>query len=193
MCLMLAAEEYNVTGFDLSPPMIEEAKKKARRRGLEIRYEVADACDFDLGDTFGGAYSFFDSLNNLLDPNDLYRAIQRVYEHLEPGGSFVFDLNTAYAFEAKLFDQKNLRKNAKLQYDWTGEYEPVSRIITVDMQFWYRGEFFQETHRQRAYGEDEVREMLGDAGFGEVRAYHSYTLNPPRFKSDRLHYSAIRP
>jgi ubiquinone/menaquinone biosynthesis C-methylase UbiE len=192
MCQMLAAEQYQVTGFDLSAPMIEEARLKARRRHLEIRYEVADARDFDLGDTFEGAYSFFDSLNNLTDPADLFLAIQRVAAHLPQGGSFIFDLNTAYAFEAKLFDQKNLRKNSKLQYDWVGNYDPATQIIEVDMKFWYQGEFFQELHRQRAYGEEEVREMLQEAGFGQIRAYESYSLNPPRFKSDRLHYSAIR-
>jgi uncharacterized protein Smg (DUF494 family) len=61
------------------------------------------------------------------------------------------------------------------------------------MRFWYKGEEFRETHVQRAYDREDVEEMLEDAGFTSIRAYHSYTLNPPRAKSDRLHYTGIRP
>jgi ubiquinone/menaquinone biosynthesis C-methylase UbiE len=192
MCEMLTDESYQMAGFDLSGGMIEEARRKARRKKLDIRYEVMDAAEADMGDTYDAAFSFFDSLNNIVRPDRLQAAFHRVAAHLPPGGSFIFDLNTAYAFEAKLFDQENLRANAKLKYKWVGDWNPETRIITVDMQFWYRGEAFHEVHTQRAYDEEEVREMLNNAGFTSIRAYHSYTLNPPRYSSDRLHYSALR-
>jgi hypothetical protein len=141
---------------------------------------------------FDAALSFFDSLNNILEPEGLLSAFQRVAEHLNPGGSWIFDLNTAYAFDADLFDQEYLRPKAKLRYKWVGDWNPETRIITVDMRFWRGDEAIHEVHRQRAYDEIEVREMLAAAGFSRVRAFHSYTLNPPRHKSDRIHYTAIR-
>jgi len=193
MCEMLAGEGYEMAGFDLSPGMIERARRKAAKAKLPIRYEVGDAADFDMGETYEGALSFFDSLNNILEPERLRMAFARVFAHLEPGGTFIFDLNTAYAFEAKLFDQKNLRKNAKLRYDWHGDWDPATRLIEVTMDFWYQGEPFREIHVQRAYDYAEVVEMLEEVGFTDVQAFHSYTLNPPRFKSDRIHYCAVRP
>lgn len=193
MCEMLTQEGVAMAGVDLSPGMIAEARRKARRKKLEIRYEVGDAADFDMGQTYDGALSFFDSLNNILDPDHLQRAFRNVYRHLEPGGSWIFDMNMAYAFEQQMFDQENLRPGAKLQYRWVGDYDPGTRIITVHMDFWHRGEEFHEVHTQRAYAKDEVFDMLETAGFTGIRAYHSYTLNPPRPKSDRLHYTAVRP
>lgn len=193
MCQMLHTEGYRMTGFDLSPAMIDEARRKAARRKMPIRYEVADAAEVDLGETFDAAFSFFDSLNNILDRDVLQRAFHRVFAHLNPGGSFIFDLNTAYAFETQLFDQENLKPRSSLKYLWRGHWDAETRIITVDMKFWKDGEEFAEVHRQRAYGELEVREMLANAGFVDVRTFHSYTLDPPRKKSDRIHYVCRRP
>lgn len=188
MCQMLQAEGLQMSGIDLSAPMIEQARAKALRRNLPIRYEVADASSFDLGARFDAAYSFFDSLNNILEPALLQAAFGCVRRHLETGGSWIFDVNTAYAFETQLFDQKNLRKNAKLQYDWHGSWDPGTKLIRVDMKFWREGREFTETHYQRAYGDEEIRSMLALAGFVDVRAFHSYTLDPPRERSDRVHY-----
>lgn len=193
MCEMLHAERFALSGFDLSPGMIEVAQRKAAKKGLPIDYFVADASTFELNRVYDSAYSFFDSLNNILNPGLLQDAMKRVFEHLRPGGSFVFDLNTAYAFEARLFDQENLKGTKGLRYKWVGDWDPKSRVITVDMRFWRGDEEFVEVHRQRAHDDDEIRSMLATAGFREVQAYHSYTLDPPRFKSDRVHYTAIRP
>ena len=192
MCQMLNREGFETSGFDMSPGMIEEARRKAALKKLDIRYEVMDAAEADMGEVYDSAYSFFDSLNNILDKDRLQMAFDRAADHLRPGGSFIFDMNTAVAFEEQMFDQENLRSNAKLRYKWIGDWNENTRIITVDMRFWHKGEEFRETHTQRAYDMEEVFEMLGDAGFEDVRAYHSYTLNPPRQKSDRLHYTAIK-
>ena len=192
MCQMLTKEGFNVAGFDLSPGMIEAARQKAAAKKLTIRYEVMDAAELDMGDTYDSAYSFFDSLNNILDPNRLQLAFERIAAHLSPGGSFIFDMNTAVAFEEQMFDQENMRSNAKLRYKWVGDWNDQTRMITVNMRFWRGGEEFRETHVQRAYETEEVFDMLRQAGFEQIRAYHSYTLNPPRLKSDRLHYTAVR-
>ena len=192
MALMLEAEGFEVAGFDLSPGMIEEARRKARKKFKTMRFEVADAAEVDLGETFDGAYSFFDSLNNILDPARLEAAFGRVAAHLRPGGSWIFDLNTAYAFEKRMFDQRNLNPQARLGYDWRGHWDAEAREIRVDMRFWKDGEEFRETHRQRAYEEEEIVAMLERAGFEDVRTFHSYTLNPPRETSDRIHYVCLR-
>jgi len=194
MCELLADEDYDMTGFDLSAPMIKLAREKSRDRELAgkkpIRYEVADAAEVDLGETFEAAYSFFDSLNYITEPEHLRRAIHRVAAHVEPGGSFIFDVNTAFAFEEKMFDQTNLRKNAPLRYKWRGDWNPETRLIEVDMKFWAEEQEFHEVHRQRAYSDTELRDMLKEAGFGQIKCYHSYTLEKPRETSDRLHYLA---
>lgn len=189
---LLYAEGFEVEGLDLSEPMIAQARRKAAEKGLPIRYECQDAAEFDMGRTYDAAFSFFDSLNYIVDPPRLASAMRRVAAHVKPGGSWVFDLNTAYAFEAQLFDQRDLAKRSAVRYDWKGHWNPETRVITVEMRFWHEGKEFHETHRQRAYSDDEIREMLADAGFVDVRCFHSYTLDRPRANSDRVHYACIR-
>lgn len=184
---------YQVTGFDISPGMIESARSKAAAKGLDIPYYVADARTFQLGQTFEAAFSFFDSLNYIAELDGFRSAVSQVAKHLEPGGSFIFDLNTAYAFEEAMFDQVELRRNAKIRYQWKGDYDPSTRIINVDMTFWRDGEELHETHVQRAHSDAEVRQALADAGFEQVRSFESYTLDPPRKRSDRVHYAALLP
>lgn len=193
MCELLTREGFELSGFDISPGMIAIAREKAAKKEMGIRYEVFDAAEADMGETYDAAFSFFDSLNNITDPGRLQQAFHRVYEHLNGGGSFIFDLNTAYAFEQRMFDQQNLSPRAKLRYKWVGDWNERTRTITVDMRFWRGGREFRETHVQRAYSEAEVRDMLAEAGFEEVRAFTSYTLNPPRHSSDRLHFTALKP
>jgi SAM-dependent methyltransferase len=192
MAERMALHGCSVVGIDLSPGMVRVASDKARATGLPMRFEVADATNFDLGETFDGAFSFFDSLNYITTAEGLLRAIGRVGAHVEPGGSFVFDLNTAYAFEKRLFDQEERCHAAPIRYSWRGDYDRASRLITVSMAFERDGAAFHETHVQRAHPEEEVREALARAGFRSARAYDSYTLDPPRKRSDRIHFTAVK-
>src|SRR5579885_1815716 len=180
MCEMLDEEGFEMYGIDVSPGMIEQAKEKARKNNLPINYWCMDASSFELNRTFDAALSFYDSLNNITDPTALQNAFHRVAAHLKPGGSWIFDVNTAYAFEQHMFDQQNLRPGAELRYKWSGEWDAESRLITVRMKFWHEGREFEEVHVQRAYEEAAIREMLRIAGFTEIHAYHSYSLDPPR-------------
>ncbi len=188
---LLAADGYIVEGFDISPQMIAEARRKADEKGFNIRYEIADAATFEMGKRYEGAYSFFDSLNYIVELPNLREAISRVGRHLLPGASFVFDVNTASAFEDHLFDQHETRRQAEIRYNWSGEYDRATRTIQVFMEFWRGDEKFTETHLQKAHSDEEIRVCLENAGFIDVRAFDSYTLNPPRKKSDRVHYVAV--
>lgn len=189
---LLFNEGFMVTGFDVSEEMIREAKLKALVQNRPLQFFVADAVDVNLERTFDGAFSFYDSLNNITDPARLQMAFSRVAAHLPAGASWIFDLNTAYAFEKRMFDQQNLRANAKLRYKWTGEWDVNRRIIEVTMKFWRDGVEIEEIHRQRAHPLDEITEMLALAGFEQLQIFNSYTLDRPTKKSDRVHFACIK-
>ncbi|CEK19989.1 class I SAM-dependent DNA methyltransferase [Chthonomonas calidirosea] len=195
----LHAMGMEVVGVDISPAMIEEAKRKAAQRQLPIRYYVQDAAELDLPEApFELCVSLFDSLNYIIEPKRLAQAFQRVANHLAAGGLFIFDLNTEYALENRFFDQNNLGSDEPLLYDWRSTYFPEKRLCRVDMHFIWRApdgsqKVFEEVHWQYAYREQEVRAFLTQAGFDQIAVYHAYTLRPPAPYSDRLFYVARRP
>lgn len=192
MTEFMTSEGFEVEGFDLSADMIEMARKKAAKKKLNIRYEVANATNVDMGRTYDAVFCFFDSFNNITEADDLQQAFESAYKHLNRGGSFIFDMNTSYAFEAKLFNQQDLAKTSKIRYRWRGEWDPKTRMIHVTMKFWVGDQVFEELHIQRAYELEATLDMLIEAGFKDIKFFHSYTLQPPREKSDRIHFTAIK-
>src|SRR5262249_52134778 len=157
---------------------------------------VQDAAELDLPEKrFDLCISLFDSLNYVIYPMRLAMAIERVGQHLSCNGLFIFDLNTEFALKNNFFDQSNRMSNARLRYDWESDYFPDTRLCRVRMRFWYREDseqerFFEEMHWQYAYREDEIREMLQNAGFDEITTYQAYSLRAPSRTSDRIFYVA---
>ena len=196
---LLAGQGYEVVGVDVSAPMVERARAKALAKGLPVQYFVQDAAELAIpGERFDLCVSFFDSLNYIVEPERLERAIKAVYEHLRPGGLFVFDINSVFALEGGFFDQDNTYSSARLRYVWRSDYDPESRLCTVRMRFFLRGrdgidQEFRETHLQFGYEEDEIREMLRKAGFFRIQTFNAYTLLPVKPTSDRIYFIAQRP
>jgi ubiquinone/menaquinone biosynthesis C-methylase UbiE len=193
LCRLLAREGYYVVGVDYSKEMIQEARRLAREEGLEIAYYVQDVARLRLPEHFDAAFCFFDSLNNITKFTDFRRALQRVRCHLLPGAPFLFDLNTAYAFSEKMFDQEDLSPSSKVRYQWRSHWDPASRLCRVDMDFWVGEESFREVHLQRAYTIEEIEEAMREAGYEGIQIFHAYTFVPPHNKSDRIHVLGLVP
>ena len=180
-----------VTGIDLSAPMIEQAREKARTSRLSVQFLVRDLADFDLPPEFDHAVCLYDSLNYILDPDLLKQAFANIRRSLRDDGIFIFDVNTVHALEAELFTQES-PPDAEVVYRWRSRYDARVRISTIRMSFRVRdtGERFEITHRQRAYTDAELRASLASAGFGEIVAYDGYRVSAPGPQSDRVFYVA---
>lgn len=193
----LAKRNLDVTGVDLSPAMIAGAKLKLAAQPEfhgRVRFHEADLTSFDLGETFDSATCLYDSLNYILDPSDLSAAFAHIGNHLEPGGVWVFDMNSDWAFRADLFTQSDRARGKDLHYDWRAHYNPETRICEVSMEFERHTpkgiQRFYETHRERAYQLPEVKEMLDGTGWELEFAFDAYSLNPPHAQSERWYFVA---
>src|SRR5207302_7221269 len=117
---------------------------------------------------FDACVCLFDSLNYLMTLDDLGRTFAAVRRHLNPGGLFVFDMNTIRALEAGMFNQEGTGRDAGLHYLWRSAYDAFSRRCTIEMDFTVRsGEAvrrFHETHVQRGYTRPEVERALEGGG-----------------------------
>ena len=189
-----------VVGFDLSETMVQIARTKADAHGYAgaVSYSAQNATTFDLGELrFDLAVSLFDSLNYILDPEDLRRAFGRVFHHLTPGAVFAFDVNSLYALSHDLFTQSDSRGD--LSHSWRCFWDRETRTCRVEMAFTVtdphtgKSRQFHETHRQRAYTTTELREMLTETGFTQIAVYGNYGDRPPTPKSDRLLFIAEVP
>jgi 2-polyprenyl-3-methyl-5-hydroxy-6-metoxy-1,4-benzoquinol methylase len=113
---MLATRGADVTGIDLSPTMIEEAQRRAQSNGVgeRCRFLVQDLAQLDAGAKFDLIVGVT-VLQHILEPQALREAIQRMSEHLAPGGRMVL-LEAAPARVAKRCDTKVFRARARDVY-----------------------------------------------------------------------------
>ena len=90
--LTLKEKGINITGLDFTKSMLEGAKEKARKRGLDIEFISGDMRDFDLGRKFSMIFIPFNSLQNTYTIEDVSRVFSSVAKHLTDDGIFVFDI-----------------------------------------------------------------------------------------------------
>ena len=90
--LCLARTGARVTGLELSEGMLERARARLARAGLEARLVRGDMRDFDLQETFDLIAAPFNALMHLYTPREQLAALKNVRRHLSPGGTFAFDV-----------------------------------------------------------------------------------------------------
>jgi len=192
VALEFANRGCEVTGLDLSAPMLEQARAKAQAAGRNIQFLQRDLVKFNLPPEFDHALCLYDSLNYILDVDDLKRTFANARNSLNTTGVFIFDVNTIRALEAEMFTQAS-GPNAVVRYRWRSKYQPRTRLTEVRMDFEIAatGEKIQVVHRQRGYADEEIRSLLSQAGFGEVQGYGGYHFQPPTPSSDRVFYVAL--
>ena len=86
-------------GVDNSEDMLEIASEKREKSGLNILYLLQDMREFELYGTVKAVVSICDSINYILEEDDLREVFSLVNNYLDPKGMFIFDLNTRYKYE----------------------------------------------------------------------------------------------
>ncbi len=94
---LLYQKGYDCIGVDNSEAMLDIAMKKKEESGSEILYLLQDMRELDLYSTVGTVISVCDSLNYILEEEELLQIFRLVKNYLYPGGIFVFDFNTDYS------------------------------------------------------------------------------------------------
>jgi SAM-dependent methyltransferase len=103
---ILAGRGYDMIGIDLSEDMLAIAQERKIKNGSNTLYSLQDMRDFELYGTVQAVFSSFDCLNYITDPDDLKQVFSLVHNYLEPGGIFIFDVNTEYRYR-EILDGKN--------------------------------------------------------------------------------------
>ncbi len=89
LATMLDLKTIDYTGYDLSPDMIEIAKK----RNLNAKFLVDDATIFELNEKFDIVICFMDTINYLTTSEQVESTFKQINNHLKDGGRFLFDIH----------------------------------------------------------------------------------------------------
>ena len=192
---ILAREGYDMTGIDISPDMLQIAMEKRAESGHDILYLLQDMREFELYGTVRAIVSICDSMNYLLEPGDLVQTLRLVNNYLDPEGLFIFDLNTEYKYREIRGESTIAEDREESSFLWDNSYDEEERINEYRLSLFIREKEdlyrkYQETHYQRAYTLDEVKDAIRQAGMEFVAAYDAFTRNAPREDSERIYVIA---
>lgn len=192
---LLAAGGYDMIGVDISPDMLQIALEKRERSGLPILYLQQDMREFELYGTVRAVVSICDSMNYILDKEDLIHVFSLVNNYLDPGGIFIFDLNTEYKFREVLGSSTIAETRDESSFIWENDYDGKERINEYDLTLFVRQEGdlyrkFEETHFERAYSVEEIKDALSMAGMEFLAVYDAFTRDAPKDTSERIYVVA---
>ena len=186
----LAKRGYEMIGLDNSAEMLAVAAEKCKG----VLYLCQDMREFELYGTVDCVLCMCDGLNYILDKKDLLKVFKLVKNYLNPGGLFIFDLNTQYKYEHLLDEGTFAQVECNAAYIWENYYDKKRRLNEYAVTFFVEDaadglyKRFEETHSQRAHLEDEIRETAAGAGFNVLNIYdldRPSVLEPPSGKTER--------
>ena len=179
VCERLADKGFDMIGLDASSEMLNQAIKKRDESKKDILYLLQDMTEFELYGTVKAVVSICDCLNYLTQNEQLLKTFKLVNNYLDPGGIFLFDMNTRHKYE-EIGDSVIAENREDASFIWENFFDSDENINEYDLTLFVKDESgkyekYEETHSQRAYSFDEVKNMLEDAGMEFVSCFKAFT------------------
>ena len=189
---LFADKGIEMTGIDLSEDMLMVAREKAE--GRDILYLNQDMREFELYGTVDFIVSSLDCVNYITDKRDLLKVMKLVNNYLDPGGLFIFDINTPYKLENIIGNNTFILENDDVFCSWQNEYDKKRKICDFYLTFFCEDngvyQRFDEEHSERAYSIEEIKALIENAGMRLLNVYHSLSFKSPDAKSERVFFVA---
>lgn len=182
---------YDVIGSDYSYGMLSRAMDKKIESGLPIQYICQDMRELELYGAVDAVICTLDSLNHLDSLDDVKTVFRRVYDNLENGGVFIFDMNTPYKHREVLGNQIYIYDTDNVYCIWENNFEPHDNTVNIRLDFFKLesdGKYTRscEEITEHAYEPSDIHKALETTGFEVIGCYHADTEEDLNDKSERM-------
>ena len=192
---LLAGKGYDMIGVDNSEEMLAEAMEKRVESGQDILYLLQDMREFELYGTVRAVVSICDCINYITDPADLAEVFSLVNNYLDPGGLFIFDMNTIHKYRDVIGDTTIAEDREDGSFIWENSYDRENALNVYELALFLPREDglyekCEEEHVQKAYSIEAIKAMIVKAGMELVAVCDAYTHNPGDENCERLTFVA---
>lgn len=192
---LLYNKGYDMIGIDNAEEMLNVAMEKRAENGSEILYLLQDMRELELYSTVGTVVSVCDSVNYILEEEELLETFTLVNNYLYPGGIFIFDFNTDYKYREIIGDTTIAENREDCSFIWENYYDEESCINEYDLTIFVQEEEdifrrFTETHYQRGYTPTQMVSLIERAGMTLVEMKDADTGNEVTAESQRVYIVA---
>lgn len=186
---------FDVTGLDLSADMLDLAKKRAQSAHLDIPFIQGNMLDLSSVGKFDLVTCYSDSLCYMEDEVAVGDVFERVYAHLNSGGTFIFDVHSTYQTD-EIFSGYAYHENTEnFAMVWDTYRDEAPHSVVHELTFFIQdndGRFtrYDEVHEERTYDLLTYDILLEQAGFKTVKVYADFTDDIPKEDSKRWFFVA---
>jgi SAM-dependent methyltransferase len=177
--------------------MLEIARQRAATEGVKVNFLKQDMRWLSPRGRFDPVTCWFDSLNYLLEVDDLARIFAGVSRVLDENGVFIFDVNTIRALAVEWIREPSyahLNSGDPFLVS-VPQYDAASKIASLHItgfvrenQRWLR---IDELHRERGYSLKEIRQCLKKADLRELACWASLDkMEKPKQNTARVWFVA---
>lgn len=190
MAAFMGGKGMDITGLDGSREMLEYAKGNAPK----AQFIHADARDFQLDNKFDAVTCLFDSVNHVLEQEGVKKLFQNVYDALNDGGTFVFDVNSLES-AATASDMDFFAVNDDEVFLIKADFDNTNLITSYNMTAFLKEEGawqrYDNTVYEKFYTPEELIKLINDVGFSSVGFADGSSLGIKGFKN-RLFFKVGR-
>ncbi|MBR5272899.1 MAG: class I SAM-dependent methyltransferase [Clostridia bacterium] len=193
MTIRLAKMGYDMIGVDSSEDMLCVARDKSENCP-DILWLCQEGAELDLYGDIDCAICTLDSVNHILDFDEVVDTFKRVSLFMNKGGYFIFDVNTAYKHHTVLGNNSFVLEEDGVFCAWQNEYEEENNIVHMQLDFFREaGDSYDRCTQcvsERAYTTQEILNALRLSSFELVHAYEDMTFDEPTETTERIFYVA---
>lgn len=189
MAIRLSKMGYVLEAVDLSGDMLTIAAQKTNEAKQKIKYYEQDMRSFLTRKKYDVILSVCDGMNYLVEESDFKATLDRIHEHLSPGGLVIFDLSSEYKLSEIIGNSTFAETFENSAYIWENEYDPESRRLNFLLTLFIESNGLyarhEEYHHQRAYTVEEVKTLTSDL-FELLEVLDGDTFDPVNRTSNRI-------
>lgn len=187
---LLEKAGYACYGADFALPMLQQATRHKTLQGRlwqqDARHSAVRAASFD------AVIMLFDSVNYLLEAEDVRQTLQQVYDSLRPGGLFVFDTVTEYMIVTHMTDYYETNTWEDVAYERRSYYDADKQLQHNDFSILKDGALFKENHCQRIWSHEAMMAFIDDSPWDMLDIQSEFKRKKIGPKTERIHYILLK-
>lgn len=205
IAIPIARAGVDVTGVDLSAPMLADLKRRLRDEPEDVRRRVktrrGDMRTARVGQRFPLVFCTFNAFLHLYTRRDVERFLARVREHLTPRGEFIFDVSIpqpeelardparAYGTPRFVYPKDDEPGGGVVvKYTERFDYDKIRQILFVAMEFTPASgdDSWMTPLAHRQFHPAELEALLHYNGFDTLITHGDFDASPVTSESMHL-------
>jgi len=187
MAIRLAKNGRTMTAVDLSPHMIEIARRKAKEAGVDLTLAIGDMISYGDKQQYDVIINLHDGLNYLLSEADIQSFLKNTHKLLKPGAVLLFDVVTPLLCQTHFRGYREIFTDEFGGYERHTTYDPTSRLAESNFTLNTSDEdtVEVESHIQKAYELEDIESFCKKSPFGWWQILDDETLETGTDASER--------